>query len=111
MGVRVYLSPTLNFSGAAHGVRYAVSFDDAPPQVVNVTADSGQKAWEQMVADNVTQSETKHTVPRSGDHVLKFWLVDPGVVLQKIVIDVGGVRPSYLGPPESFRHVATGGNE
>jgi hypothetical protein len=38
-----------------------------------------------------------------GAHVLKIWMITPGVVLQRIVIDAGGVRESYLGPPESVR--------
>ena len=38
-----------------------------------------------------------------GYHVLKFWMIDSGVVLQKLVVNLGGVRPSYLGPPESYR--------
>jgi hypothetical protein len=33
--------------------------------------------------------------------VLKFWVLEPGVVLHKLVIDAGGLKPSYLGPPES----------
>jgi hypothetical protein len=34
--------------------------------------------------------------------VVKFWMVDPGVVLQKLVIEARDIGATYLGPPESF---------
>lgn len=37
----------------------------------------------------------------AGKHTLKIWMLEPGIVLQRIVIDTGGLRPSYLGPEES----------
>jgi len=30
-------------------------------------------------------------------------MVDPAVVLQRVLLHFGEVRPSYLGPPESAR--------
>ncbi len=45
---------------------------------------------------------SRHPLAAPGYQTLKFWMIDPAVVLQKIVVDLGGLRPSYLGPPESF---------
>ncbi len=59
--------------------------------------------WARNTSDNVNLTSTAHRIGTAGAHVLKFWMVDPTVVLQKLVIDTGGLRPSYLGPPESLR--------
>ncbi|MCC9167364.1 glycosyl hydrolase 115 family protein [Pontibacter harenae] len=99
--VQVHLSPTLNFH-STQGLRYAVSIDDAPPQIVNMHVNEDQKQWEQWVANNINITVSKHQVEKPGEHVLKFWMVDPGVVLQKVVVDTGGLEPSYLGPQESY---------
>jgi hypothetical protein len=98
--VRATFSPTLDFG--ATGLRYAVSFDDEAPQVVDLAADTTLKAWERWVSDNAIVTTTRHQLAGPGTHVLHYWLVDPGVVLQKAVVERGDVRPSYLGPPESF---------
>ena len=74
---------------------------------MNILADSSNKAWENAVSDNVWQITSKHVLTHPGAHVLRFWMVDPGVVLQKLVADFGGVKPSYLGPPESFHPTST----
>jgi len=99
-------SPTLNFV-PGRGLRLAVSFDDETPQVITLVpadykAQNGNRDWEKVVGDNARYVTTTHTLAKPGHHTLKYWMVDPGVVLQKIVVDCGGVKPSYLGPPESF---------
>ncbi|HEX7070109.1 MAG TPA: glycosyl hydrolase, partial [Rhodothermales bacterium] len=105
--VNAYLSPSFDFKGT-DGLRYAVSFDDAEPVIVNMHGDGSLEpdryspAWMRMVADNAKQSSSTHQIAEPGEHVLKFWLVDPGVVLQKLVVDAGGLKESYLGPPESY---------
>jgi hypothetical protein len=100
--VDAFLSPTLNFHGT-QGLRYAVSFDDQPPQMINMHAQSSNQMWEQWVSNNINISVSRHIIDRDGAHILKFWMVDPGVVLQKLVVETRTVKPSYLGPPESYR--------
>ncbi len=100
--VRAYLSPTLNFHNTKGGLRYGISFDNNPPQIIHIHEDESGRAWEKMVSDNINIKISGHHIDKPGEHVLKFWLVDPGIVLQKLVIDTGHLKPSYLGPPESF---------
>ena len=52
--------------------------------------------------NNIRMTKSLHKVERTGYHRLRIKMVDPGVVLQRIVLDMGGVKPSYLGPPESY---------
>ena len=53
--------------------------------------------------DGVRILKSQHNLLKPAYHVLKFWVIDPGLVLEKLVVDTGGIKPSYLGPPESFR--------
>jgi hypothetical protein len=80
-------------------VRLAISLDGSEPQVLGdrprPTAD---------VLANLRRFITTVTMDKSGRHTLTVWMVDPGVVLDKIVLHTAAPKDSYLGPPESFRH-------
>ena len=100
------MGATLNFA-PGRGLRYAVSFDDEAPQTItivpaNFSAQNGNRNWEESVKNNCRKLKSTHTVDKPGYHTLKIWMIDPAVALQKIVVNTGGVKPSYLGPPESY---------
>lgn len=99
--VNLFFSPTLNFQ-PSRGMRCALSFDGDDAEILDLTPNS-LKEWEGSVMDSIRRLTTKPRSLPAGRHVLKFWMIDPAVVLQKIVIDLGGLRPSYLGPPETVR--------
>ncbi len=100
--IEVLLSPTLDFLGTG-GLRYAVSVDDEPPQIVNVHAGTGEADWARAVASNIWTRRSRHRVEAPGRHIVRLWLVDPGLVFQRLHVVRGGMPPSTLGPPESAR--------
>jgi hypothetical protein len=103
------------------GVRIAVSFNEHPPQILD--AFDGQAYddpserpdpsappiidWHTWVRDNVRTLTSTHRIPEPGVHTLKVRMVDPGTVLEKIVVSRGYYPGSYFGPPT--RHDAPAG--
>jgi len=102
VSVELQCAPSLDFQ-SGQPLRLAVSFDDAPPQLMKLDTWATLQTWEKAVGDGVRRVTSQQTIGQPGPHVLKFWLVTPGVVLERIIVNAGGLRPSYLGPPESVR--------
>ncbi|KAK4237527.1 glycoside hydrolase [Achaetomium macrosporum] len=121
--ITVYLSPALNYLGEGTPLEYAISlFPASSPVLANImsvkpvgaTVGGNMPAgWGGAVADGVWRgSYTTSSFPVAGEgaYKLRIWALMPGVVVQKVVVDLGGVRPSYLGPPESFWVGGKGGD-
>jgi hypothetical protein len=109
--VDTIMGPTLNFV-PGRGLRFAIAFDDQAPQIVDAIGplagrDNLPRDWETIVKDSARHVKTSLDVTSPGYHTLKIWMVDPAVVLQKVVVNMGGLKPSYLGPPESYHASVT----
>lgn len=95
---------------ANYQLRFAVSIDGGKPEIVNVklkkTMDEHNGEWQKNVLRAATIPSCQMNIPVSGKHTLKITMVDPGVVIDKIVMDVGGLKPSYFGPPETKAEIA-----
>ena len=103
--MRVYLAPSNNLDGDKVELRYAVQDDDAEATVVNalpqgyIAGDYWEPQWCHAVEINAHIRESKVTLT-AGSHKLRFYGIDAGLVLQKIVIYRGELPKSYLGPEE-----------
>lgn len=95
--VHIHVAPTAQY--VRTGLKYAASFDDQTPQRFNIHGDSTDATWQERVSNNVNSSTTYHKLEAAGAHVLKLWMIDPGIVFQKIVVETTTAPASYLGPP------------
>ncbi|KAI0169935.1 glycoside hydrolase family 115 protein [Hypoxylon sp. FL1284] len=115
--VTLYLSPTQNYLSDETPLQFAASLfpagaEQAEPQVVQFVLESVgpdmPAGWARAVGDAVWglapdhKTTTTWNVTREGAYTLRVWGLAPSVIVQKIILDLGGVRPSYLGPPENF---------
>jgi len=109
ISITTYVSPSQN-TNPSRQLAYAVQVDSGPLQTVlfmpfPVSASTTPVGWDGndgFVANAIVTSTTVHSAS-PGAHTLRIFMIEPAVVLQKVVINTGGngVRTSYLGPPES----------
>ena len=99
--LHIYTSPTLNFN-SNRGLRYAVSINGGEEIIHNINGHyKGELgSWQaQRIIDNVTT----HNFSNAGEYTIRIRPLEHGIVIQKLVLDTGGLKPSYLGPPHSQR--------
>ncbi|MGW9529252.1 glycosyl hydrolase 115 family protein [Paenibacillus terrae] len=102
--VTVYVAPT-NPLAEDRRLKYAVAFDDHPPVPADMLplefAAGESRHWSESVMNNVHTSTTQHPLT-AGMHTLRFYGLDAGLVLQKLVLSREPLPCSYFGPEESF---------
>ncbi len=79
--------------------RFGVSMDDSEEQIFEYIPEEWSQQWKENVLRNSALSTA--TLPlstSSNTHTLKIRSIDPGAMIQRIVIDEGGFRPGYVGP-------------
>jgi hypothetical protein len=82
---------------ASRDLRYAVTLGD-DWQVVSIDPDGGEHdpEWQDAVLRGAAVGTTTHTV--DGDATLALAGLDPGLVVDRIVVTANGETETYLGP-------------
>ena len=84
--------------------RYAIALDDEPMQIISLplSQDERNRTWGENVLRNAATTTSTHTVSKPGVHLLKIWMVDPGIVLDTIAAENGNVEKlGYVWPGET----------
>lgn len=84
-------------------LRYTVSIDRDERAVVSIDPDGGEhdSQWQRNVLRGATIAATTHEIETPGTHTLQLRALDPGLIVDRIVVRADRDRKTYLGPRES----------
>lgn len=101
-----YVAPTNNLYEKSR-LKYAVAFDGETPTIADALPENFiagsyvNNIWCDAVLENIHITTTTHKLTK-GMHNLRFYGLDAGLVLQKLVLSKEILKNSYFGPEESF---------
>lgn len=106
--IHVIVKSTLAFHNQT-GHRYTIGFEGGQTETVNFNGNLNEdpenvySIYYPTVARRVVEKKVRMKLPASSDgtYTLRYQPLDPGIVLEKIVVDYGGYQPSYLFGNES----------
>lgn len=98
--VSVFTLPTHPINKAL-GMRYGLSIDNGPIQIMNFETVGRSEEWKENVLSNSAIRQSPRIWMKAGKHTLKIIKIDPGVILDRIFVDLGS--PGLYGVP-SQRH-------
>lgn len=84
--------------------KYSLRIDGGNIATPTTSAVEYSQAWYDAVLMNTRINHSRLYVSRPGRHTLRLQIGDPGLLFQKIVIDMGGLQRSYQGPASSYFH-------
>ena len=85
------------YAGKSNAI--AISVDDGEPQVFENKFKEYGRSWKDQVMRNGAVCHIRFRVDTSKpSHTIRFKALDPGQMLQRVIIDWGGLKPSYVGP-------------
>ena len=99
--VHLYMVPTLDVSGGA-GIQLGISIDEGAIETLTFNLIPNAADWSDAVRNNAHVLKSSSQPLGAGRHTIKVWRVDANAVLQKLVVDLGGLTPLYLGPPQNI---------
>lgn len=82
--------------------KYSVQIDDGALATPSSSHVEYSQVWFESVLRNCAVNKSTLHIDKPGRHTLRIRVGDPGIVLQKIVLDFGGMKRSYLGPQSTL---------
>lgn len=78
--------------------KYGVCIDEGPVMTPSTSSFEYAQIWYESVLKNCRINKTTLHIDKPGKHTVKIICGDAGTVLQKVVLDFGGMKRSYMGP-------------